>query len=111
MLLCNAHLVLRRSPQELGILVTSVASEPPIAAAMLDLTMWLPDAGAADLLDSCSAALPREAAAVLLDCLLSAAQDEWPSVSGPARSWLAGRASDSTAAPEGAPCNACNKLV
>ena len=34
-------------------------------------------------------ALPQKATAMLLDCLLSAAQDEWAAVSEPARAWLA----------------------
>ncbi|KAL4440079.1 hypothetical protein ABPG75_003080 [Micractinium tetrahymenae] len=51
------------------------------------------------LLDSCSMALQPRTQEVLLQLLLSAAQDEWQQVSAPARTWLQRQAEAAAAAP------------
>lgn len=54
-------------------------------------------AGCCRLLDACSMALQPRTQEALLQLLLSAAQDEWREVAGPARTWLASHAAAASA--------------
>ena len=67
----------------------------------ISLRTWSCPAAASDLSDACSMVLPQRATAMLLDCLLSAAQDEWAPVSEPASVWLAARVSGNSTGSAG----------
>ena len=55
--------------------------------------------GCIKLLDSCLPALDHSAG-MLLDVLLTLAQDEWGQVSGPCKTWLQQQADPSEAGPQ-----------
>lgn len=76
---------------------------PPLLAHQRAAVRKALVAGCCRLLDSCSMALQPRTQEVLLQLLLSAAQDEWQEVATPARAWLKAQAAAASSSAAAAP--------